>query len=221
MSLTKLKIESFNNAACTGSALGQINALVNPENYSQDYVIRYADQETMGSPAVTKSFSRVEKFVLSFKRLLVDGTGIIPLTGASDVEDYIAKFRKVVSDYDGTMHQPPFLKVTWGKLIFKGVCVSLKVDYTMFKEDGTALRAFIDIDIESTVDPSAKENEAKRSSPDLSHIRAVKAGDSLPLMTYHIYGDSNYYLKVAKRNQLNSIYDLKPGDQIFFPPLKK
>ena len=62
---------------------------------------------------------------------------------------------------------------------------------------------------------------AGKSSPDLTHSRTVKAGDNLSMMSRNIYKDSSYYLELARTNNLNSVFDIKPGDQIFFPPIKK
>ena len=64
----------------------------------------------------------------------------------------------------------------------------------------------------------AKENN---NSPDLTHRRTVKAGDTLPLMCYQIYGDSKYYLQVAEVNDLGNFRSLTPGQNILFPPLEK
>ena len=63
-----------------------------------------------------------------------------------------------------------------------------------------------------------KELEAGKNSSDLTHIRVVQAGDNLPLMCFRIYGDSSFYIKVAKFNKLNDFRDIKPGDHITFPP---
>jgi len=59
------------------------------------------------------------------------------------------------------------------------------------------------------------------NSPDLTHLRTANAGDNLPLMSNKIYGDSKYYLELAKVNNLNSVFDVLPGDKVVFPPLKK
>ncbi|HPF52255.1 MAG TPA: hypothetical protein PK335_11805, partial [Draconibacterium sp.] len=59
------------------------------------------------------------------------------------------------------------------------------------------------------------------SSPDLTHVRMVNEGDTLPLMTYRIYGDSKYYLEVARVNKLTNFRKLKVGQKIFFPPIEK
>jgi nucleoid-associated protein YgaU len=60
--------------------------------------------------------------------------------------------------------------------------------------------------------------EAK-SSPDLTHSRIVKAGDTLPLLSKEIYGTANHYLWIAQQNQLDDFRNLMPGQRLFFPPL--
>jgi len=49
----------------------------------------------------------------------------------------------------------------------------------------------------------------------------VKEGDKLPLMTFRIYGDSRYYLEVAKINNITNFRKLMVGSKIFFPPIQK
>jgi nucleoid-associated protein YgaU len=101
------------------------------------------------------------------------------------------------------------------------VLKSYTLTYTLFKPDGTALRATIDAQFTESIDYADKINMASPNSPDLTHFRTVRAGDTLPLMTYNIYGDSSYYLKVAKSNLLNSVYGISPGDSIAFYPLEQ
>jgi nucleoid-associated protein YgaU len=64
----------------------------------------------------------------------------------------------------------------------------------------------------------AEENNA---SPDLTHVRVVKDGDSLPLMCYRIYGDARYYMDVARTNGLVNFRSLTPGTKLVFPPFDK
>jgi len=40
-------------------------------------------------------------------------------------------------------------------------------------------------------------------------------------MSFKIYGDSKYYLEVARANKLINFRKLKIGQKIFFPPLQK
>jgi nucleoid-associated protein YgaU len=63
--------------------------------------------------------------------------------------------------------------------------------------------------------------KANVQSPDLTHVRVVEEGDTLPLMAKRIYGDSKYYLEVARVNRITSFRKLKTGQRIFFPPIQK
>jgi nucleoid-associated protein YgaU len=62
---------------------------------------------------------------------------------------------------------------------------------------------------------------AQDQSPDLTHVRRVKAGDTLPGLCDQIYGDPRLYLKVAAANGLDDFRRLVPGTKVFFPPLEK
>ncbi len=61
----------------------------------------------------------------------------------------------------------------------------------------------------------------EKKSPDLTHVRSVKAGDRLDLMTNKIYNDSKYVTQIAKANGLTTIRKIKPGKDLVFPPLDK
>ena len=155
-------------------------------------------------------------------KLTADGTGVVPLPkGISNVDGYIQKIKDLTYSFKGTEHRPSFLKIVWGSLSVICVCKALDITYNLFNPDGSALRATIELTLSETIDFKTKAKEAQKSSPDLTHIRTVKAGDTLPLMTYRIYGDSSYYLEVARANNLGSVSAIKPGDQIYFPPIKK
>jgi len=50
-------------------------------------------------------------------------------------------------------------------------------------------------------------------------IHIVKDGETLPDICQKIYGDSNYYIQIAKYNNLKKFRNLKDGDQLIFPPI--
>lgn len=221
MALIKLKIESFGKADYISDSKGSITAFINPENYALSNANNYSSFNIKGDSAQTYFFNNTAGSTLKIDKLLVDGTGIVPLGGFKNVDAYLDKLSKLVYQYDGTMHMPPYVKITWGNLLFEGICSSYNVKYTLFKPDGTCLRAEVALEFKASVDPQTKVKKAANSSPDLTHARIVKAGDTLPLMTYRIYGTSAYYMEVARINKLTNINAIKPGDQIYFPPLKK
>jgi hypothetical protein len=225
MALTKLKIEAFKDDQCTqpiDSKEKSIEALFNPDSYSQNFQVEYGEPSSAsGRGATTLIFKQVKGGNMKLK-LIADGTGVIKLPDKiRTVDEYVKKIKDIIYTLNGTEHRPNYLKVGWGNMSFICVCKTLDINYNLFDQDGKALRATIEIGFSETIGFKAEAKKAKKSSPDLTHIRTVKAGDTLPLMSYRIYGDSSYYLEVARANKLASVHDIKPGDQIYFPPLKK
>lgn len=226
MELKKIKIESFKDAECSGSAIATVYAFINPSQYTSKVAMTYENTKTVGSPKSTYVFTNAGEEKLELGEIIVDGTGLVQLKQSvegyvnTDVDGYIENFRKVVCGYVGTSHRPPYLKITWGKLISKCVCNAFDVTYTLFNPDGTALRAKIKLGLLITSDFDTKLKEAKLSSPDLTHMRTVKAGDTLPLMTYRVYGNPLYYTDIARINGLSHINAIEPGMELYFPPIK-
>ena len=71
------------------------------------------------------------------------------------------------------------------------------------------------------ITPQSQAALKRINSPDLTHIRQVKLGDRLDLMTYKIYNDSRYVLQVAAANKLSTIRKITPGRDLYFPPFDK
>ena len=95
----------------------------------------------------------------------------------------------------------------------------MDITYKLFKPDGTPIRALVKAKFKGFVEDVLRVAKENNSSPDLTHVRMVKEGDTLPLMTFRIYGDSKYYLEVAKANKIQNFRKLKVGQEIFFPPI--
>lgn len=220
MELKKIKIESYLEDDCSGSPITTVYAFINPKDYSRSIKVNYKREGVIGDPQATYNFENYGEETLTLGDIIVDGTGLVNVKNNKDVDGYIKNFQKVVCDYIGEKHRPPYLKITWGNLSIVCVCDSFNVKYTLFNPDGTALRAIITLGLKCNTDFSSKMKEARTSSPDLTHLRIVKAGDTLPLMTYQVYGNCSYYTEVARINGLSHVNAIEPGDQLYFPPLK-
>jgi len=223
MELKKIKITAYEDAACSESKkVASIDAFINPDNYSLSLKPKYVREKVVGKPISTMTFVGIGDETLKLGKIIVDGTGVVTNgERISDVSTYIADFRKVVTDYNGDIHSPNFLRITWDQLNFVCICNSLEVRYTLFDPSGKPLRAEITMGLNRTEDFKTIAQKARANSPDLTHLVIFKAGDTLPLLCYRIYGDSAYYLDVARKNNISHISGLKPGDPIYFYPLKK
>ncbi len=197
---------------------GSVSVPVNPAQFSRKLKIKYNDQQEPGTQGNNPSFNQTpaEEIQLEF---LFDGTGVI--AGSRNVREQIDRFRKAVYSFDGEIHRPKYLKLLWGELSFNCVLKDLQIDYTLFKPDGTALRALLKATFSEVIEDELRARKMRTNSPDLTHVRYVKEGDTLPLMTFRIYGTPDLYLEVARYNGITSFRKLTPNMKILFPPIDK
>jgi hypothetical protein len=167
-------------------------------------------------------FDKIEPQTMEFE-FLFDQTGALAGTQPSEngVEDSIESFKSLTLGYDGNIHRTRYLKLVWGTLLFKCCLENLNVTYKLFKSDGTPLRATVTASFKEFKEDERRVAEENSNSPDLTHLRAVKEGDHLPIMVHNIYGDKKYYMQVARFNALTSFRNLERGQNITLPPLRK
>ncbi len=222
--LKKLKITAFRDNKFTQMVGdGVFSSLLNPEKYAFKYKVEYNQTQGQGTSSTQPKYVRTDPEDLDLE-FLFDRTGIIK--GNSDdlslgiVAD-IDRFKRIVFDYNGDEHKPNYLMIGWGTLLFKGILTEMTVEYKLFTPEGVPLRAVVRTSFKGVIDDKLRVARENNNSPDLTHLRIVKQGDTLPLMAFKIYGDSKYYLQVAAANNLTDFRRLKPGQQIMFPPIEK
>lgn len=222
--LKKLKITAYKDDRYSEKVGdGEFSTLLNPEKYTFSYKVEYTEAQGQGTSATQPKFVRTppEDLELDF---LFDRTGIIKgksnTSGDGIIED-LEKFKKIVFDYSGDEHKPNYLLIGWGTLLFKGTLVEMSIEFKLFGSDGTPLRAIAKGKFKGSVEDDLRVAKENNNSPDLTHVRIVKEGDTLPLMTNKIYGDSKYYLQVATANNISNFRKLTVGQKIMFPPIEK
>ena len=222
--LKKLKVTGYKDDKFTQKVGdGEFTTLLNPEKYTLKYKVEYTEAQGQGTSATQPKFVRTppEEFELDF---LFDRTGVIKGQDESSgdgIIDDLEQFKKIVFDYSGDEHKPNYVMVGWGTLLFKGTLLEMSIEFKLFGPDGTPLRAVVKTKFKGSVEEDLRVAKENNNSPDLTHIRVVNEGDTLPLMTFKIYRDSKYYLEVAKANKLQNFRKLKVGQKIMFPPIEK
>ena len=210
------------------TAKDKYTTYINPEDYKLNYKAKYDCQSgPPGSEGKQQKLYRIEADELSV-RFLFDDTGIIdgdirtilnkPNAG---VFDEINDFKELLMKYYGDIHKNKSLVVVWGQMIFKGCVADLNIEYKLFNSKGDPIRAVANVKFVQSISDAMQAAKAKKSSPDLTHILRVKAGDTLPLMCKKVYGDPKYYLQVANVNGLGNFRRLEPGIELVFPPIDK
>jgi hypothetical protein len=212
---------------------GSFTAQVNPESYTVNHAIQLNEQQATGTSGSQPRYGTSPPQNMDFEFLL-DATGVLSgdgmpaansgaagVTTVTSVDETVAKLKKVVYDFVSETHEPPYVKVFWGTFLFKCRLTNLSITYKLFKPDGTPVRASAKCSFAEVREDEQRTAEERATSPDLTHIRMVKQGDTLPLMCYTVYGDEHLYLEVAKANQLSNYRSLTQGQELFFPPIEK
>ncbi|NQU87674.1 MAG: LysM peptidoglycan-binding domain-containing protein [Mariniphaga sp.] len=232
--LAKLKITAYSDEKFKSKVGdGEFKVHLNPDSYSLKYKIEQTKEQAQGTSSSEIKFNKIPPKDLDLE-FVFDRSGVVPDYSSSGSDntktfkdegsgiiDDIEKFKKIVFDYNGDQHKPNYLIIFWGALLFKGCLVEMDITFKLFKPDGTPLRASIKAKFKGFVEDNLRVAMENRSSPDLTHVRTVLEGDTLPLMAFRIYGDPKYYLQVAKANKIINFRRLKAGQQIYFPPIQK
>ena len=216
--LEKMRIKSYSDSRYE-QFVEEFQVMFNPEQLTLNYEIETDDSQGAGTSATEATYlkSKPQEWSIDF---LIDGTGVTTGTPL-DVEEQINKFLEITYLFHGDTHRPRYLKIAWGPFIKRCTLQSANVNYTLFDNEGTPLRAIISGSFKEFIEEELRVAIEDASSPDLTHIRTVQKGDTLHLMCYKIYGDSSYYIQVADVNELTNFRTLKPGTELFFPPLTR
>jgi hypothetical protein len=217
--LEKLVVRAYSAPDYAESSLiDSFESYVNPNEITLAYEMEYDSAQGSGTTGSRMDFKKVKPGDLSLSFFL-DGTGA---NGVKiEVQEQVEKFQ-TLTGYNGDIHRPNYLKVAWGTLQVKRcVLKSASIAYKLFKPDGTPLRAVISATFVDAVEDQTRVALAQDSSPDLTHLRVLRAGDTLAALCGQIYGEPALYLKVARANGLDGVRHLPAGTRVRFPPLLK
>jgi nucleoid-associated protein YgaU len=229
--LEKLKIEAFSDRERQRPEGEPVEAMFNPTTVNQRYGVRYVPSRRVDGVRQAAHFERVLPTTLDVQ-LLFDGTGVDQIglltlfgknkTVGERIEDLLTACYRV----NGDIHEPNFLTVTWGQFLkrandggFRGRLSSLAINYASFNRDGSPLRAQCDLSLTADDDPDRQGNANPLFSPDVTHSRLVREGDTLPLLTAEVYGSTRHVVEVARHNDLDHFRALEPGRTLLFPPI--
>ena len=224
------KVASMANAALDASSDSVFELSINPEQYTRNFTVHHTRPAEIG-PSQNQAhsqFNRVTPEILEI-RFTIDGTGVVPIQSANQsmaattsvdfVTNKLAHLKKVVYGIQDETHRPPFIVVNWGKLVFMGVLQSMTQNFTLFHSTGVPLRVEVSLKIEEFKSPNKAAAANSLQSPDLTKRRTINASDTILTLTKTIYDKTDYYLEVAKANELTNFRKLKTNTELLFPPV--
>ena len=117
--------------------------------------------------------------------------------------------------------QPPILRFIWGTnnhlVKHKYYLSSVNVTYSMFRRDGTPVRAQADIKLSEvpTDDPGPQNPTSGSITARRTHI--ISQGDTLQSIAYREYDKPGLWRGVAIFNELDDPMRLEPGTRLLLP----
>jgi nucleoid-associated protein YgaU len=211
MPITKATITDVSHAA-GDAAQKVITVLFNPTDLSVDRSSHYASMPVPGLAMPILQYIRGESDVLTLE-LFLDQTD----TG-SDIEATLAQLETFIQ-IDSGLHAPPVVEFTWAKFSFTGVISSMRERMTLFSEDGRRLRARLNLTFRSYKSAEVQLRELKLSSPDRSHTRVLREGETLAHIANEVYGDPRMWRPIALANNIQRPRFIEPGTPLVIPAL--
>jgi len=216
--LERLVIRAYEAPDYNGSPTAVFSAYVNPSEITLGYEVQFTDESGAGATGARMDYNKVKPGDLSLS-FFIDGTGANGRP--ANVQKVIADFQSVTG-YSGKIHRTTYLEVAWGTLRVKRcVLKSASIAYKLFQPDGVPLRAVISATFVDNSDDQTRVAIQADHSSDLTHVRLVKAGDTLPALCEAIYNEPRMYTEVARINGLDNFRALRAGMRLAFPPLEK
>lgn len=188
------------------------SVMLNPAGYSHTFDTSY----TKGS---SKRWGMIKPEVLALEELVFDGTGVVAggPNGTAPVNKQIADLRRVLYVRPGQDKvDQPVLRVTWGSMYFLGRIDTMTVKYTLFKPDGSPLRARVSLTFTQFL-KKAEAAQQKLNEEKLAKQLQIRAGASLQDLCFQMYQDAGMAPMVARHNDLSSFRGVKHGQALSLP----
>jgi nucleoid-associated protein YgaU len=193
----------------------------NPNQYTLQKKVNWKEGQRRGLdlPQLQFDSGGPRSFSLS---LQFDTYGVVPPQDVRALTRPIARLAEVVEGKD----RPPVCTIVWGPdgdryagLPFIGVVESLTQKFTLFLDDGTPVRALLEVQFREVEDPEhqLKRTARERSSPLQARVRVVRQGDSLWSLAAAEYGDPARWRPIAEANGIVNPRALEPGTQLILP----
>jgi hypothetical protein len=201
----------------------QIPCLFNPTDYSLSKSNQWESATVIGDNLRPPVFIGGEAMTLSMT-LFFDTYGETK-ADRKDVRKYTEKLLalmyvnpKLRSDKN-KKGRPPRCQFNWGRTWgFKAIITQMTQRFTMFLEDGTPVRATVELTFQQIQQQGTYVAAAGQSKKQAQkRTRTVRPGDRLDSIAFEEYGSSARWKDIARANNLARPDNLQPGTELTIP----
>jgi hypothetical protein len=194
-----------------------IEVQFNPSDYSIDRGATYASMPVPGLQTPIQQFIRGDADTLTLELFVDETSGRVP--GRTETIkgklDALRNFVKI----QPALHAPPVCRFNWGDVEFTGTVVSLRERHTLFSSSGNPIRARVTLVLKQYKSAEVQVRELKLESPDRTHVRVLREGETLSTIANEAYGDPRMWRPIALANGITQPRFIPPGTALKVPAL--
>jgi hypothetical protein len=139
---------------------------------------------------------------------------------SKDIETLLGWTNPTPQSISANRPNPPIVFFQWGtKPLFNAYVKSVSARYTMFREDGSPVRAHVTASFEEVPDEPGRQNPTSGGQPG-QRVRVATATDTLHSIAYEEYGDPALWRALADVNRVDDPLRLAAGARVLIPPAK-
>ena len=209
-------------SAITKDGSKEIECKFNPYEYtiSKSNTFDYKPKSGSNAPSINLSKSGPQTLKL---KLIFDGYDEGKDIGKQvhKLWDFMdPKMSPAHKDHPEKKVDTPFVTFKWGLFSFESVITSMTQKYTLFKPDGTPVRAEVDITFVQHIDTQdyPTQNPTSGRGP-TQRVWQITEGDRIDLIAADVYGDATKWTQIATYNDIVNPHQLRVGSQLSIPPL--
>ena len=195
-----------------------VDCMFNPFEYSVSKSNSYEEKARNNSNVPQVEFKKAGPQVL---RLRLDFDTYEENKDVSLVTNKLWKLMESSTRREGNQDikvPPPEVAFEWGVFRFVAVITEMTQRFTLFRMDGTPVRASIDVSFtqHKDVNDYPNQNPTSGGGP-IQRVWQVVAGDRLDTIAYSVYGNATKWRRIAEHNRITNPLVLRPGQRLAIP----
>lgn len=203
----------------------EIKCFFNPKEYTLTKQNKWEEKTAKGEKVPHMEFGGGGPISLKLQLLFDTYEDHDGWRGGKDVRVYTRGLWRLMEVPKDKKHpktdkgEPPHCRFEWGAhWAFEAVIESISEKFTLFRSDGTPVRAIVDVSFKQIKDESKfpGQNPTSGGNPG-DRLRTVIEGDTLSGIAYESYGDAGQWRLIADANALDDPRKLRPGTRLLVP----
>lgn len=200
-----------------GAERGTVPFQFNPKEVTIAKTAKWERKTAKGAEkAGPPEFSGAEPCKLTVE-MFFDATSSDPGSVVAAVEKLMSCLVPTEESAGKKKPSPPLVVLHWGAISsFPAFVTSVSAKYSLFRSDGTPIRASCAVSMEEMPGEPWRQNPTS-GGPGVRRVHQTVAGDTLASVAYAEYGDPTRWRALARYNGIDDPLRVGPGTALLLP----